>query len=175
MGAWLILRTLAGQAWTLARNVPAIVWVGLLAVVFAISSAHYREQRNEARKEYAAHLAADKAALDKARQDAAAAELRQKQAMAAAAADYEKDKAHALAAQNRVIADLRAGTLKLRAQWRGCLASPGTADRPEAGDGAADLRSESAGRIVRAAADADAQVKYLQGLILAAPACYKVE
>ena len=172
--SWLAAKAALSASWRVLAAIPPIVYVGLLALVFALASGHYREQRDEARKQYADHIQADEAALAKAKADAKAAERKQKQAMANAAAQYEQDKAHALAAKNRVIADLRAGTLKLRSQWRGCVARTGAADGAEGSDAAADLRSESAGRIVRAAADADAQVTYLQGLIRSAPACFIV-
>lgn len=84
----------------------------------------------------------------------------------AVAEQYEKDKQDAEKSGKRVADDLRAGNLWLRKQWRGCE------DRvPEAGagsgepDAAADDRAESAGRIVRAAEEADAQIRALQDFI----------
>lgn len=160
--------------WKFLRAIPAIVYVGLLAVVFAVSSAHYRDQRNEARAEHAAHLQADADAMAKAKAQAKAAEKAQKQAMADAAAKYEKDKADAIAKKDRVIADLHSGALRLQKRWRGCESRPGAASGPEAGDDAADLRETGAGDLVRVAANADAEVNYLQGLIRSAPTCFTV-
>ena len=95
----------------------------------------------------------------------------QKTAIAAAnaAAQYEKGKADAQAAADRVVADLRSEQLRLRSRWQ-CPAAPAVpaiaAATAEPDAGAVD-RDASASRIVRAAAECDAQVKGLQALILA--------
>ena len=87
----------------------------------------------------------------------------------AVSAAYEKGKADAEANAKRVVADLRAGNLVLRNRWTSCQASLGVpattpaASEPDAG--AAD-RAESAGRIVHAAAQCDAQVRGLQKLLI---------
>lgn len=61
---------------------------------------------------------------------------------------------------------LRAGNLRLQQRWAGCEARvsdlAASTDQP---DGAPDDRADSAGRIVRAAAACDAQVRGLQALI----------
>ena len=68
----------------------------------------------------------------------------------------------------RIVADLRAGNLVLRERWTSCQTSSGlprsTANTGEPDAGTAD-RDESAGRIVQAAAQCDAQVKGLQNLL----------
>ena len=83
------------------------------------------------------------------------------------AAQYEQDKLNAEAAAKRTADDLRAGNLRFRKLWEGCQAervpqANGAAGQPDA---AADDRAESAGRIVRAADDADAQIRALQDFI----------
>ena len=86
----------------------------------------------------------------------------------AVSAAYEKGKADAEANAKRVVADLRAGNLVLRDRWTSCQASSGlprpTPDTSEPDARTAD-RDESAGRIVQAAAQCDAQVKGLQSLL----------
>lgn len=84
-------------------------------------------------------------------------------------AAYEEGKANAQAAADRAVADLRAGNLQLRDRWQGCEARRVSGPAAPAGepDAAADDRIESAGRIVRAAAECDAQVRGLQALIQA--------
>jgi len=84
-------------------------------------------------------------------------------------AAYQGGLTDAQAKGERVAADLRAGTLKLRQRWQGCEARHVPSATPAAGkpDGEADDRAESAGRIVRAAAECDAQVQGLQALIQA--------
>lgn len=87
----------------------------------------------------------------------------------AVSAAYEKGKADAEANAKRIVADLRAGNLVLHERWTSCQTSSGLS-RPATGTsepdaGAAD-RAESAGRIVQAAAQCDAQVRGLQELLL---------
>ena len=114
------------------------------------------------------HLLAD----NKAEQDAKDEAARYKDALATAqnavSAAYEKGKADAEANAKRVVADLRAGNLVLRDRWTSCQASSGlprpTPDTSEPDARTAD-RDESAGRIVQAAAQCDAQVKGLQNLL----------
>ncbi len=114
------------------------------------------------------HLAEDREAERVATGDA----NRYKDALATAqnavSAAYEKGKADAEANAKRVVADLRAGNLVLRDRWTSCQASSGlprpTTDTRELDAGTSD-RNESAGRIVQAAAQCDAQVKGLQSLL----------
>lgn len=164
------------------RVFVALAAIGLLGlVVWAIHHDGYKAglvERDKVQADYDAHLEADRKALADAARQARAIEAAQKKAMADAAAKYAKDKADALAAKNRVIDDLRSGALRLRKEWRGCQAASGAAgssDGGQAGDGLSDLQAESAGRIIGIAAEADAQVKYLQDLIRSAPRCFKVE
>jgi hypothetical protein len=95
-------------------------------------------------------------------------ERKRADAMTAIAQNYEDEKDAAAAESDRVIADLRAGNLRLRQLWQ---AQAATADLSEAvvraaqpDEGARD-REESAARIVRAADECDAQVRGLQRVI----------
>jgi len=114
------------------------------------------------------HLVEDR----EAERIATEAASRHKDALATAqnavSAAYEKGKADAEANAKRVVADLRAGNLVLRDRWTSCQASSGlprpTPDTSEPDARTAD-RDESAGRIVQAAAQCDAQVKGLQSLL----------
>lgn len=85
------------------------------------------------------------------------------------AAQYEQDKIDAEAAAKRTADDLRAGNLRLRQQWEGCKAGGVPQADRAAGqpDASADDRAESASRIVRAADEADAQIRALQEFIRA--------
>ncbi len=115
------------------------------------------------------HLAEDRASERAAEQEA----NRYKDALATAqnavSAAYEKGKKDAEATAKRTVADLRAGNLVLHNRWTACQASldmpaaPAAPGEPDAGT--AD-RNESAGRIVQAAAQCDAQVRGLQELLL---------
>ena len=115
-----------------------------------------------------AHLAADAKAEQAAREEATLRKDKLIEAQNAASAAYEKGKRDAEQNSKRVVADLRAGNLVLRNRWTACKASlgvptaPPAPSEPDAGTGD---RAESAGRIVQAAAQCDAQVKGLQELL----------
>ncbi len=87
----------------------------------------------------------------------------------AVATQYEQEKADAESKGLAVADGLRAGNLRLQQRWQGCEASrvsdlgAGIAQS----DAGADDRSSSAGRIVRAAAQCDAQVRGLQAQVRA--------
>jgi hypothetical protein len=86
----------------------------------------------------------------------------------AVATQYEQEKADAESKGAAVADGLRAGNLRLQQRWAGCEARVSDlADSPGQPDGAADDRADSAGRIVRAAAACDAQVRGLQALVRA--------
>ncbi len=83
----------------------------------------------------------------------------------AAEAKYQEGIQHAKSAADRVVADLRAGTVRLRSEWAGCETSrlsQGAAAAIELGQ-AERRRHESAGRIVRAVDECAAQVSALIG------------
>ena len=92
------------------------------------------------------------------------------QANARIAEAYEKGKQDAEAAGKRVADNLIAGNLKLRKRWQGCEATDRVSDaatRAAESDAEAADRAESAGRIVRAAREADEQIKGLQDILRA--------
>jgi hypothetical protein len=73
---------------------------------------------------------------------------------------YERGKNDAIALEARTVADLRAGTLRLREQWRGCEARSGAAAAaadPGVADAANRLREAGAGRVVRIVAACQAE------------------
>lgn len=133
----------------------------LLAGIFAWGD-HKGASRVQAR--FDKHLLADKAAEAKALAKAREQEQAMAQAQAEIADAYERGKRDAEEAGRRVADDLRSGALRLRRQWQGCV-SDSAASRAELDAIAAD-RAESAGRIVRAAREADDQIKRLQDFIL---------
>ncbi|PJL51484.1 hypothetical protein B9Y74_05675 [Stenotrophomonas maltophilia] len=85
----------------------------------------------------------------------------------AVATQYEQEKADAEKRASDIGDQLRAGNLRLQQRWAGCEARvsdlAASSGQP---DGAADDRAEGASDLVRAAAEADAQVRGLQALIL---------
>jgi hypothetical protein len=121
-------------------------------------AADWARERERLAGEHAAALAA---ALSRERQLA--------REMADAGEHYEQELRNARKESDRVAADLRGNVLRLRQRWAGCetrhlSATPPAARQPDA---AAADRADSAGRIVRAADQCDAQVKALQALLMA--------
>ena len=151
----------------LAILLAAIVGMG------GAGAAGYHKGKTDAERvakiEMDKHLIAD----NKAEQDAKDEAVRHKDALAAAqnavSAAYEKGKKDAEATAKRTVADLRAGNLVLRDRWASCQANADLS-RPATNPGEPDAgtagRNESAGRIVQAAAQCDAQVRGLQQLLI---------
>lgn len=122
-----------------------------------------------------ADAASNKAALSQAKAETVAQQgAREAEHASAARANeiaesYERGKKDAQVTSDRIAADLRAGNLKLRNAWAGCETqrlsdATASASRIDAG---ADDRAASASRIVRAAAEADAQIRGLQAIVKA--------
>ena len=122
-----------------------------------------------------ADAASNKAALSQAKAETVAQQgAREAEHASAARANeiaesYERGKQDAQDTASRTAADLRAGNIKLRNEWAGCETqrlsdAAASASRIDAG---ADDRAASASRIVRAAAEADAQIRGLQALVKA--------
>ncbi len=89
-------------------------------------------------------------------------------AQAAIGAQLEKDHAAALAAKNRTIAGLRAGTLQLREHWACAVPAPDAGGPAAAGagsDDAAERRREGAGDLVQVADDADGRLRACQATV----------
>lgn len=84
----------------------------------------------------------------------------------AVATQYEQEKEDAESKGAAVADGLRAGNLRLQQRWAGCEArvSDLAASSGEP-DGSADDRAEGARDLVRAAAEADAQIRGLQALV----------
>ena len=109
-------------------------------------------------------------AARKAERDARLAEQASARRLAEVAARYEQEKIDAQAAADRITADLRAGNVSLHRRWQACAATADLSGASAAAgqpDGGADDRAASAVRIVRAAAQCDAQVRGLQDVVRA--------
>ena len=115
------------------------------------------------------HLIADREEETKAKDKALADRDALVAAQNAVSAAYEKEKHDAEQNSKRVVADIRAGNLVLRNRWAACQTSLGVSTAPPAPsepDAGTGDREESAGRIVQAADQCDAQVKGLQELLI---------
>lgn len=121
----------------------------------------------EAELAMAAHIALDRQAELDATEAAREAEQKLAEALAGASDAYEKGKRDAQAESERVVDELRTGALRMRDRWLGCEAVRVSVPAAAAGepDAGARDREESASRIVRAAAEADAQIRGLQQLL----------
>lgn len=152
-----------------------IKWGAALALLVAAFFAGYHVAAQAGRIKLAAVTQANAEAAQnvaelttKASEEARDAEHKQAIAFDAIAGQYEQDKAHAEADQARLVADLRAERVRLRAAWR-CPAAgvPGASARAGQPDAAAEQRIQGASDLVRAAADADAQIRALQAILRA--------
>ena len=97
------------------------------------------------------------------------AERAKAQALADIGAQHEDDRREAETVPAAVVADLRAGNLKLRREWQGCetkrLSDAATATRER--DALSASRDSLAGDLVRVGRDADDQLRACQAVILA--------
>lgn len=143
----------------LAALAVLAVTAGMFALHFRASAAVSADRQHRA-EERAAQL---DVALKQSEQ-ARAAEHAQAEQFQAIAQQYEQDKLHAEADSKRLAADLRAERVRLRPEWR-CV--PQVAASTREPDAAADDRAASASRVVRAAADADDQIRRLQEILKA--------
>ena len=131
---------------------------------YAIGSRHASAK---AKVEMDAHLAADLKVTLLATEQARAKEQELIALQNTVSQAYERGKQNAELQNKRVVADLRSGALRLRQQWSACEASnmPNSTTASGKLNAASGGREESAGRIIRAAAECDAQVTGLQRLL----------
>lgn len=152
---------------------PYLAWIKAgvaLALLVWFGAFCYSQGAKSVQVKYEAHLAADAKAEAQALADARKAEQAKAAEIAAIAEQYEKDKADAQAAADRVIADLRSGAIRLRSHWQGCQATgrvSGDAAAAALADAAEQLREASAARIIGIGREADAKERALQDAVRA--------
>lgn len=142
--------------------------VGIALLAWSVHRMVVHAEVAEAELRMQEQIALDRAASERAARQAEAnhrAALRQlEQAHAQEMEDARLNEA-------AVVADLRAGHLRLQRLWRGCEDAtarvPDTPATAGGADGESGLRAEAAARIVRAGAEADAQVRGLQAAVKA--------
>jgi Sec-independent protein translocase protein TatA len=142
----------------LAALAVLVVAAGMLAMHFRGALAVSRDLQHQAQSR-AAQLDADLKASEKARAD----EHAKAEQFQAIAQQYEQDKNDAQGRADKLAADLRAERVRLRPEWRCDV--PQAPIRSGKPDAAADDRAASAARVVRAAADADDQIRALQAIL----------
>jgi D-serine dehydratase len=152
----------AAYAWFIAGAIALAGITGFVGYQHGVTSATAVEVAK-----MKTHLAADSLA-----NEGHQIELRKKESELAEAQDkiskaYEKGKADAEAKYASVVSELRSGNLRLQHRWAGCETnrlSESVASTNQS-DAATRDREESAGRIVSAAAQCDAQVRGLQDIL----------
>lgn len=145
--------------------VLALAFGGGFYVRGAIADADMAEARADwakEREEAAIKLAAAQAALRTQEQAIATA-------IAESATKFQEAKNDARTTENKLLADLRGDNVRLRKLWAGCntTRSSEAAARRHEPDDTAQLRAESAARIVRHVDTCDAHVAGLQAVIRA--------
>jgi hypothetical protein len=140
----------------------------VLAVAAVLGCAFLRAKgaADHLRADAAEHRAQEVAAQLRDTQQALTAERAKADALNAVAEQYEKDKRDAETAQERLVADLRTGNVRLRHLWQGCAARPvpGVAADPSVADAEDGLRFASAGRITGTVAACQAERDALLGI-----------
>lgn len=157
---------------------PQVITRGLLAAIVALTVAvgvqtfrlaGAERDAEKANRELAEAIADWEA--ERARQQEAARRAERDHAVElnAIADRYERERANADAEKQRIVADLRNGTIRLRRLWQGCEAAagsvPGAGTSASEPDAAAELRRQGAGDLVRLAEQCDGQVRGLQQVI----------
>ncbi|WP_017907419.1 hypothetical protein [Xanthomonas sp. SHU 199] len=89
---------------------------------------------------------------------------------AEAARNYEDGRKSAEQHQDTLVADLRAGNVRLRSEWAACMSAPAKGQAGSAvgsDDAATPVPPEALGRVLRVGDDADNQVRWLQSQLMA--------
>ena len=152
------------QVWKLTAGVLGVLAVALLiAALYFRGTAAVSDARADKAEQEADQARAEVDALTKTLET----ERKRVNEMTAIAKDYEEQKDAAAAESDRIIADLRAGNLRLRSQWKGCPS--GGVSETGAASASADeesrLREQGSADLVRIAAEADAAVRALQEIV----------
>lgn len=140
----------------------------ILALVVCVGMyGHTRYAAGEAKgnAKVAAIKAEDATQLAKQRAEADAKEKAQAAATADAERQMMQDNANADQKYKDTIASLRAGTVRLRHEWT-CPSVPQAATSTRKPDGDTALREQDASALVRLAAEADAQIRALQAVLM---------
>ncbi|KAB7765390.1 hypothetical protein [Xanthomonas sp. LMG 12461] len=89
---------------------------------------------------------------------------------AEAARNYADGRKSAEEHQTTLVADLRAGNVRLRSEWAACMSAPGKGQAGSAvagNDAIAPVSPDAVARVIRVGEDADNQVAWLQAELMA--------
>lgn len=148
----------------------ALVATGGFAAWQTYQLATERSAHKTTKLEHAQVLSDLAEATRKALIEARAREREHTETMARIGATHQEELTRVQTEYDGLVRDLRAGVVRLQDRWAGCPAASGVPAAGASGPGAdagADDRAASAARIVRAAAECDAQVRGLQSIIRA--------
>lgn len=152
------------------KFLAAIPWQIYAAVILVLALWWYGAARYDAGYDKAAAewKAKVEAAELEAKHAAAIAEKKHAAQMDDIESKLIMERAKGYEERERIIADLRAGTLRLRKQWQGCRAGLSEAGgSPGGGDGDAELREKGAADLIGIGREADAQLRACQAVIRA--------
>jgi Tfp pilus assembly major pilin PilA len=159
----MIVELLGGIRATIFAVLAALLLI--VAAVQHVEVRHYKVAATGAKAEVVAIKAANAAELAAQRAIADAKEKARAAATAAAERQMMQDNADADQKYKDTIAGLRAGTVRLRHEWT-CPVLPRTTTTPESSDADTVLREQDASNLVRLAAEADAQIRALQAILM---------
>ena len=144
------------------------IWAGIFAAGLALGWVIQGKRLADARTEHANVLRDIAAKTLRASELARAAERDKAGMLDAIATFHQKELADVEAKHDAVVAGLRAGTVRLQDRWT-CPPARVSGPATAAGEphGRTDDRAEGAARIVRYAAECDAQVRGLQAVVKA--------
>jgi hypothetical protein len=151
------------------KRIPWQVWTAaaLALCLWLLYAAGVHAGRAEVQARFDAYKGQVIGATAIARQRAEIKEAQDRTAFALIAKQYQEDVSHAKADARQLAADLHAGRQRLQQRWTCPAGVPGAAAGAAGIDEAAADRAESAGRIVGAADEADAQIRALQDILRA--------
>ena len=148
------------------RAIPWQLWALLLVLfwVWAWGKVQYGNGYNDRDQEAAEYnIMQEVKFLEMAR----ATERRHQDEMVRISAEFIKQREQNDEAHKRLVADLRAGTVRLRNEWKGCPNRLPETGSPSAGsDENARLREQGAADLVRAGREADQWIQACQAVIL---------
>lgn len=151
---------------------PWAILAGVLLLAGAFGGGFYAGHHVEAQTaaaEVSSLKAADAQALAQSEATARAQEQAATQRQTTLQSTLDKERSDATTQHNADLAAMRNGTLKLRSEWSCTPAlAAGVQSAAASGssyDAATDRRDQDAAALVRIAADHDAQIRYLQGVV----------
>lgn len=150
----------------LLRYLPHLLALGLAFAAGAwVGYAPGAAKAAKAELALAEYGTASAEALAKLQEEARQQEHRHAADMARISREHQEALKDAQASSDRLVADLRAGSVRLQERWRGCAARlPGVGASSGGADEEAGIQAESLGRIDRAVAECEAQILGLQGV-----------